>query len=86
MDLIVIFLAEDQVLDNENEANRVCKVATWYWLSANCKLYRRSFEGPYLLCLHPERVNGLLAELHDGVCGSHMGGCLLAPQAMTQGF
>ena len=27
-----------------------------------------------------------MAELHDGVCGSHVGGRSLAHQAMTQGF
>jgi len=38
------------------------------------------------LCLHLEQVNELLAELHDGVCGSHVEGHSLAHQAMTQGF
>ena len=44
------------------------------------------FGGPYLLCLHPEKVGELLAELHDRVCGNHVGGCSLAHRAMTQGF
>ena len=39
-----------------------------------------------MLCLHPEKVNELLFELHDGVCGSHIGGRSLAHKAMTQGF
>ena len=42
--------------------------------------------GPYLLCLHPGKVDKLLTELHEGVCGSHVGGHLLAHRAMTQGF
>lgn len=42
--------------------------------------------GPYLLCLHPDKVEELLAELHEGVCGSHVGGQSLAYRAMTQGF
>ena len=75
---IISFLAEDQVPDDEKEANRVCRVAARYWLSTDRKLYRRSFGGPYLLCLHPKKVNQLLAELHDGVCGNHVGGCSLA--------
>ena len=83
MDLIIDFLAEDRVPDDEKEANRVHRVAARYWLSADRKLYRRSFGGPYLLCLHLEKVNELLAELHDKVCGSHVGGCSLAHQAMT---
>ena len=86
MDPIIDFLAKDQVLDNEKEANRVHRVANRYWLSADRKLYRRSFGGPYLLCLHPEKVNELSAKLYDGVCDNHVGGCSLAHWAMTQGF
>ena len=65
---------------------RIRQVATWYWLSADRKLYWRFFGEPYLSCLHPEEVSKLLAELNDEVCGSHVGGCSLAHQAMTQGF
>ena len=86
MDSIIDFLAKDRVSDDEREANRIRQVAARYWLSANCKLYQRSFGGPYLLCLHPEKVSELLAELHDGVCGSHVGGRSLAHRVMTQEF
>ena len=55
-------------------------------MSEDCRLYQRSFGGPYLLCLHPGKVDKLLTELHEGVCGSHVGGHLLAHRAMTQGF
>ena len=86
MDSIIDFLAEDRVLDNEKEANKVHRVATQYWLSADHKLYQRSFRGLHLLCLHLKRVNELLAKLYDGVCGSYVGERSLAHQAMTQGF
>ena len=78
MNSIIYFLAEDKVPDDEKEAKKIRWVAPRYWLSANRKLYRRSFAGPYLLCLHPEKVNELLTELHDGVCGGHVGGRSLA--------
>ena len=86
MDLIIEFLAEDRVPDDESEANKVRRVASRYWLSADRKLYRRSFEGPYLLCLHPGKVNELLVELHEGVCGGHVWGRSIVHRAMTQGF
>ena len=86
MHSIVGFLAEDRILDDEKKASKVRRVASCYWLSANKKLYRRSFGGPYLLCLHPGKVNEVLTELHEGVCGSHVGGCSLAYWKMTQGF
>ena len=86
MDPIIEFLAEDRIPDDESEANKVRRVASRYWLSVDRKLYRRSFGGPYLLCLHLGKVNELLAELHEGVCGNHVGERSLAHQAMTQGF
>ena len=86
MDPIIDFLAEDCVPDDEKEVNRVHRIASRYRLSTDRKLYRRSFRGPYLLCLHSGKLNGLLAELHDGVCGSYVEGHLLAYRAMTQGF
>ena len=60
--------------------------ATSYWLSEDSKLYRRSFSGPYLLCVHPDQVESLLEEMHEGICGSHTGGRSLAHRAITQGY
>ena len=50
------------------------------------KLYKRSFSGPYLLCVHPEASESLLEELHEGVCGSHTGGRSLSHRTLTQGY
>jgi len=73
MDPIINFLADDPIPDDEKEANKVRRVAARYWLSGDQKLYCRSFGGPYLSCLHPEKVGQLLTVLHEGVCGSHVG-------------
>ena len=54
-----------------------------YWLSKVQKLYKRLYLGPYLLCVHPEAVEMLLEELHEGICGSHTGGRSLAHRALT---
>ncbi|XP_075665631.1 uncharacterized protein LOC142635335 [Castanea sativa] len=78
MDPIIDFLSEDRAPKDEKEAARVRRTSTRYWLSVDRKLYRRSFEGPYLQCLRLSQAKELLAELHEGVCGSHVGGCSLA--------
>ena len=39
MDPIIKFLAENRVQDDESEANKVHRVASRYWLSADRKLY-----------------------------------------------
>ena len=71
---------------NEKEDEKVRQIAARYWLSSDYKLYRRSFDGPSLQCLHPSKIKELLAELHDKVCASHIRGRSLAHRAMTQGF
>uniref|UniRef100_A0A2N9IC67 Uncharacterized protein n=1 Tax=Fagus sylvatica TaxID=28930 RepID=A0A2N9IC67_FAGSY len=60
--------------------------AARFWLSKDLKLYRRSFSGPYLLCVHPDIIEDLLYEIHEGICGSHTGGRSLAHRALTQGY
>ena len=70
----------------KKKADRVHRVAIRYWLSVNRKLYQRSFGGPYLQCLPSSKIDELLTELHEGVCGSYVGRCLLAYRAMTQEF
>ena len=78
MDLIINFLAKDQVLVDEKEARKLRRTVAQYWLSADHKLYRRSFDGRCLQCLHRNKIEELLAELHKEVCSSHVGGCSLA--------
>ncbi|XP_075663114.1 uncharacterized protein LOC142632625 [Castanea sativa] len=48
IDSIIEFLSEDRTPEDEKEAAKVWRTATRYWLSADRKLYRRSFKGPYL--------------------------------------
>ena len=86
MDSIIQFLKEDILPEKRLEADKVRRKATRYWLSENQKLYKRSFLGPYLLCVHPELTKSLLEELHEGICGSHTGGRSLAHRAITQGY
>ena len=83
MDSIIQFLKEDILREEKIEADKVRRKAIRYWLSENQKLYKRSFSGPYLLCVHPELIESLLEELHEGICGSHIGGRSLTHRAIT---
>ena len=86
MDSITQFLKEDILPEAKIEADKIRRKATSYWLSEDGKLYRRSFSGPYLLCVHPEQTESLLEEMHEGICGSHTEGRSLAHRAITQGY
>uniref|UniRef100_A0A2N9GP06 Uncharacterized protein n=1 Tax=Fagus sylvatica TaxID=28930 RepID=A0A2N9GP06_FAGSY len=76
----------NQLPEDRKEADIVKRKAPGYWLSKEGSLYKRSFSGPYLLCVHPDLVNNLLYEIHEGICGSHTGGRSLAHRAMSQGY
>ena len=83
MDSIVLFLKEDILPEDKSEADKVRRKAPRFWLSENQKLYKRSFSSPYLLCIHPEAVELILEELHEGICGSHTGGRSLSHRTLT---
>ena len=80
MDPIALFLKEDVLPENKSEADMVRRKAPQFWLSKDQKLYKRSFSSPYLLCVHPEAVELLLKELHEGICGSHTGSSRLCKE------
>ncbi|XP_075671041.1 uncharacterized protein LOC142640683 [Castanea sativa] len=74
MDSTVLFLKDNILPEEKVEADNVRRKAPQFWLSENHKLYKRSFYGSYLLCIHPNAMEPLLEELHVGICGSHTGG------------
>ncbi|KAL4606351.1 hypothetical protein ACB092_09G096800 [Castanea dentata] len=86
MDPVVSFLKSDVLPEEKSEADKIRRKAPRFWLSEDQKLYKRSFFGPYLLCVHPEAMETLLEELHEGICGSHTGGRSLAHRALTQRY
>ena len=54
MESIIQFLRDDTLPEEKIEADKVQRKATKFWLFKNQKLYKRSFSGPYLLCVHPK--------------------------------
>jgi ribonuclease HI len=86
MDPYVHYLKEGVLPKQKREAEIIRRKAVRFWLSKDLKLFKRSFSGSYLLCVHPDIVEDLLFEIHEGICGSHIGGRSLAHQTLTQGY
>jgi ribonuclease HI len=86
MDPLIAYLRDDCLPEDPKTASIIKRKAPGYWLSREGSLYKRSFSGPYLLCIHPNLVDNLLFEIHEGICGSHTGGRSLAHRAMSQGY
>ena len=86
MDSIMLFFKEDILPEGKSKADKVRRKPPRFWLAEDQKLYKRSFFGPYLLCIHFEESELLLKELHERICESHTGGRSLAHRALTQGY
>ncbi|XP_030923160.1 uncharacterized protein LOC115950050 [Quercus lobata] len=65
MDPIVRFLKDYVLPEEKSEAEKIRRNAPRFWLSEDHKLYKRSYSGPYILCIHPEASELLLEELHE---------------------
>ena len=86
MDPKILFLRDDILPSDKLETDKIWRKAPQFWLSEDQKLYKRSFFGPYLLCIHLKTSELLLEELHKEICGSHTGGRSLSHRAIKQGY
>ena len=86
MDAIVAFLKEGKLPEDHKEAHKIRLKSARFSLTAEGHLYRRSFTGPLLRCVHPLQVEDFLYEIHEGICGSHARGRSLAHKAITHGY
>ena len=49
-------------------------------------LFRHGFTHPILTCVSRDECTRIMAELHEGICGSHVGGRTLASKVIRAGF
>ena len=52
----------------------------------NDELYKRGYSQPYLRCIEGEEAKYVLEEVHEGVCGDHMGAKSLVRKIMRTGY
>nr|XP_025703181.1 uncharacterized protein LOC112803948 [Arachis hypogaea] len=50
------------------------------------ELYRRGFSQPLLKCLNEKEAKEVMDEIHEGVCGNHIGGRSLAAKIVRTGY
>ncbi|KAL0413611.1 UNVERIFIED_CONTAM: Ribonuclease HI [Sesamum radiatum] len=69
---------KDAILpDNPIAAKRIKFKAARFTMIGD-ELYKRTINGPLLKCLNEERTKYMLREIHEGSCGNHSRGRLLA--------
>ena len=82
---IILYISTRELPSEMGQAHKVQVQSARFSLIGK-KLFKRSLGGPYLKCLTPEQAHYVLAELHEGICGNHLGARTLAHMAHTQGY
>ena len=85
MDRFVRYLTDGTMPDNPSEGRRFRWKASQFLL-VNGQLYKRSFSLPLLNCLRPDESDYVLREIHEGICGNHLGARTIARKALRQGY
>ncbi|RDY08985.1 rnhA, partial [Mucuna pruriens] len=74
---ILDYLQRGTTSEDLEKALKIAKEATKYIVLGQ-QLYRRGFSFPLLRCLEEEDSSYVLKEVHEGACGTHIGGRALA--------
>ena len=81
----IIKYLKSPVIETDSESVKLSSRATKYILIDDI-LYKKSSNLPYLRCLGPIEAQYTLREIHEGICGQHMGGRSLSYKALRQGY
>ena len=79
------YLADGILLLEPTEARVVKKNSSRYTLIGG-NLFRHGFTHPTLICVSGEQCTHIMAKLHEGICGSHIGGRALSSKVVRAGY
>ena len=84
---IMKFLELKAYLDGADKRERrsIRMMATQYILCGGL-LYRGSYDGIHLRCLKREGAERVIEKVHQGICGPHMNGRMLAKKILWIGY
>uniref|UniRef100_A0A2N9GIS8 Integrase catalytic domain-containing protein n=1 Tax=Fagus sylvatica TaxID=28930 RepID=A0A2N9GIS8_FAGSY len=82
---IISYLERGTLPDDRHEARKV-KVRASRFTMLQGTLYKKGFSFPYLRCLTPAEAEYVLKEIHEGICGNHLGARSLAKKIVRAGY
>ncbi|XP_027158506.1 uncharacterized protein LOC113760135 [Coffea eugenioides] len=85
MSSFILFLGQGVLPEDRAEARKIQRKVARYALRDG-ELYKRSYLGPWLKCVTPEAGRQILHEIHEGLCGAHVGHRMLARKALLLGY
>lgn len=85
MDPIKSFLISETLPKDRRQARKV-KISDIHFCMISSVLYHYGFDGLYLRWLAPNKVNYVLVEIYEEVCGIHSGSKSLAYKEARQEY
>ncbi|XP_027362429.1 uncharacterized protein LOC113870032 [Abrus precatorius] len=78
---IIQYLTSSSLPKDPASAKKIRMHTAKYLLLGN-ELYRRGISTPMLKCLNEDQASYVMREIHDGICGTHVGGHTMAAKIL----
>ncbi|RDX84642.1 hypothetical protein CR513_34275, partial [Mucuna pruriens] len=85
MSPLMEYLKDELLPTDTTKARKVARDTSRYIIIGG-ELYRRGFSFPLLWCIEGEEARYVFKEVHEGVCGTHIGGRALASKIARAGY
>ena len=85
MDPILDYLIEGLLPNDQKEASKLRSRSTRFTIHRGA-LYKRGFFTPILKCIAKEEADYVPREVHEGICGNHIGAWALEGKVLRQGY
>ena len=72
--------------DAERKERMSLRMLSHQFINHNRMLYKRAPTGVHLRCVEKDESHKLMDAIHEGVCGPHMNGTMLAKKIARQGY
>nr|XP_027063058.1 uncharacterized protein LOC113689487 [Coffea arabica] len=82
---LIRFLSRGELPEDRVESRKLQRKAARYAIRQNLP-YKRSYLGPWLRCITPEEGERILQDIHEGLCGAHVGYRMLVKKALLLGY
>ncbi|XP_071916083.1 uncharacterized protein [Coffea arabica] len=82
---LVRFLGHGELPEDRAESRKLQRKAARYTFRQGL-LYKRLYLGPWLRCITPEEGEMILQDIHEGLCGAHVGYRMLVKKALLLGY
>ena len=82
---IMEYLTTRKLPEGEKEAKVMRRMASFYTIVAG-KLYHRGYSQPPLKCINGRRAQVVIEEMHEGICGNHVGSRALMAKILQASY